>query len=62
MQQGTAAGVCPYYGTRQLLAEADVVLAPYSCVLQASSAGADSHGTGTHTLNRANVDVTAAAA
>lgn len=30
---GSLQGVCPYYGSRQLLAEADLILAPYSAIL-----------------------------
>jgi chromosome transmission fidelity protein 1 len=29
-----AGQVCPYYGSRRAVPEADIVLAPYSCVLQ----------------------------
>ncbi|GFH20692.1 uncharacterized protein HaLaN_17856, partial [Haematococcus lacustris] len=37
VRQGRSAGLCPYYGSRALLGEADVVLAPYSVVLQAEA-------------------------
>ena len=30
---GSTLGVCPYYGSRQLVAEADLLLLPYSAVL-----------------------------
>lgn len=30
---GRRQGLCPYYGARSLVWEADVVVAPYSCVL-----------------------------
>ena len=31
---GASKGVCPYYGGRRLLHEADLLLLPYSAVLQ----------------------------
>ncbi len=34
MSEGRKLGVCPYYGGRSLVREADVVLAPYAVVLQ----------------------------
>jgi hypothetical protein len=30
---GTSLGVCPYYGSRALVAEADLLLMPYSTLL-----------------------------
>ena len=32
-RHGRRHGVCPYYGARKLLRDADIVLAPYSSVL-----------------------------
>jgi chromosome transmission fidelity protein 1 len=35
--RGADLGVCPYYGARRLVSEADVVVAPYASVLHADS-------------------------
>jgi len=32
-RSGSSLGICPYYGGRKLLAEADLVLVPYSAIL-----------------------------
>eukprot|EP00955_Chlamydomonas_euryale_P074567 362070-Chlamydomonas_euryale.AAC.11 len=36
---GAAWGVCPYYGTRQLVADADLLMLPYASVLSEEASG-----------------------